>query len=365
MRRTIDRPFLISVILLVLLGIFAFYSASLGILARESDLFKSVVFNQIVLGLVGGTIVAWFASKIDFHFWRKHAFFIFISSLVLTTFVFIPGIGFEHGGAKRWIDLGFMTFQPSEFLKIGTLIYLSAWYSGVRQNIHKFSYGLLPLLIVLGIVGFILLNEPNTSTFVVISIASLGVLIVGGGRIRDIVILGVIGAIIISMWVSSQPYIQERIQTFLNPSSDPLGSSYQIQQSLIAIGSGEIFGRGLGQSVQKFNFLPEPMGDSIFAVFSEEFGFVGSVILVLLFTNFAVQGLRIASKTDDYFGRLLATGIVILIIFQSFMNIAAMIGIIPLSGLPLLFVSQGGTALFSTLFAVGIIMNISKHTSKS
>jgi len=158
----------------------------------------------------------------------------------------------------------------------------------------------------------------------------------------------------------TRPYIMQRITTFFNPQADALGASYQIQQSLIAVGSGGIFGRGFGQSVQKFTYLPEPVGDSIFAVAAEEFGFVGSVFLLLIFVLFAMRGLKIASRTTNVFGRLVVVGIVIMIVFQAFVNIGAMLGVIPLSGITLPFVSHGGTSLFITLFEVGIILSISR-----
>jgi cell division protein FtsW len=174
------------------------------------------------------------------------------------------------------------------------------------------------------------------------------------------VLLTVVGVIGITALALSRPYVMQRINTFFHPEANSQGSSYQIQQSLIAIGSGGIFGRGFGQSVQKFNFLPEPIGDSIFAVEAEEFGFVGAVLLVLLYVFFAVRGLKIASQTSDSFGRLLVVGIVIMIVAQAFVNIGAMLGVLPLSGITLPFVSHGGTSLFITLVEVGIILSVSK-----
>jgi cell division protein FtsW len=185
--------------------------------------------------------------------------------------------------------------------------------------------------------------------------------IVAGAKMRDLGIIVLIGVIGLAGLFATRPYIKERFMTFLNPAENSLGAGYQIQQSLIAIGSGQVFGKGFGQSIQKFNFLPEPIGDSIFAVAAEEFGFVGSITLIFLFIYFAMRGFKIAANVPDSFGMLLTVGLVVLIISQSFMNIAAMLGIIPLSGLPLLFVSHGGTALFFTLFAIGILFNISKH----
>jgi cell division protein FtsW len=174
-------------------------------------------------------------------------------------------------------------------------------------------------------------------------------------------LIGGIGLVCVANLFYAKPYLLDRLNTFLHPELDPLGSGYQIQQSLIAVGSGEIFGRGFGQSVQKFKFLPESIGDAIFPIAAEEFGFIGSVIIILLFIFFLSQGLKLANQAPDIFSRLLTIGIVILIVVQSFLNIAAMIGVIPVSGSPLIFFSQGGTALFFTLAEIGILINISKH----
>jgi cell division protein FtsW len=225
--------------------------------------------------------------------------------------------------------------------------------------VKTFKRGFLPL-IVLFMLSAVLLLQPDTDNFMLIVIAGIAIFLAAGGKWKYILILILIGAIGATFLVATRPYLRQRLDTFLNPGTNSLGSSYQIQQSLIAIGSGGVFGRGFGQSVQKFNFLPEPVGDSIFAVAAEEFGFVGSVILIALFIFFATRGLKIASNVPDPFGRLVVVGIVIMIVSQAFINIGAMLGVIPLSGITLPFVSHGGTSLFITLLEVGIILSVSK-----
>ncbi len=313
------------------------------------------------MGIVLGSIAFFITLKTDFTHWRKYAFIIAIASVCLSVLVFIPKIGFAHGGAKRWIDIAGISLQPSEFLKIGFVIYFAAWLSKAREKISDLRYGLLPLLVLIFIAAVLILLEPDTGTFLVIFASLVGLFVVGGGRWRDILILFLLCIVGISGLFYMRPYIRERFLTFLDPSRDPQGSGYQIQQSLIAIGSGGFFGRGFGQSVQKFNYLPEPIGDSIFAVASEEFGFMGSSFLVLLYIFFALRALRIASKVNDMFGRLLIVGIVILIVSESFLNIGSMLGILPLTGVPLVFVSQGGTALLVGMAEVGILLNISRR----
>jgi len=361
MRRVIDRPLLIATAILVIVGFFIFSSASLGLLAREGASFSSVAARQFALGIFGGSIALFVLSSIDYRFWRKYALYIFLFAIGVTLLVFVPGIGFEYGGAQRWLSLGPLTsFQPAELLKIAFVIYLATWLSGVRDKLRTISYGLLPLVVMLGIVGAILLAQPDTGTFLVIFITAVAMFVAAGARIRDVFAIGGIALAGLVALTFIHPYIKERLLTFFNPAIDPLGASYQIQQSLIAIGSGQFSGRGFGQSIQKFEYLPEPIGDSIFAVFAEEFGFIGSVLLIFLFLFFAFRGLRIAAEAPDRFGGLLAVGIVILIVSQSLINIASMLGVLPLTGLPLLFVSHGGTALFFALAEVGILLNISK-----
>ncbi len=355
-----DKPFLLSVILLMVAGLTIFSSASLGLLARNGPSFTSVFLNHIIFGFVLGTIAMIITSKIPYRFWRKNALYIYIGSLFFTLLVFVPHLGFAHGGAHRWILIGSFSFQPSEFLKIGFLVYTAAWFSGMKDKVENFRYGMLPFLIISAITGAVMLAQPDTTTFMVMFFAGLVMLISAGDKLRHVALLFLAGVVAIGVLAIFRPYVMQRITTFMNPADDPQGSGYQIQQSLIAIGSGRITGRGFGQSIQKFNFLPEPIGDSIFAVASEEFGFIGAVSLIFLIVFFTMRGLKIAARSKDSFGGLLTIGIVILITAQSFINIGAMLAVLPLSGLPLIFVSQGGSALLFALAEVGIILNISK-----
>src|SRR3989338_5112040 len=362
--KQLDRPFLVIVAILILAGFFFFLSASLGLLTREGIRFSSIMFNQIVFGLLFGLIAMFFTSRIHYLNYRKYAFYIFLASLVLTSLVFVPFLGFEHGGAKRWIELGGMTFQPAEFLKLGFIIYLAAWLASIKKMVSTLKLGFLPIIGMLAITGIILLLQPDMGTFLVISIIAMTMYFIAGAKWNHFLSLGLLGVAGLSTVAFLKPYLWQRITTFLHPNIDVLGAGYQIKQSLIAIGSGQIFGRGFGKSIQKFNYLPEPIGDSIFAVTAEEWGFVGCVLLISLFLVFAYRGLHISAKSDSDFGRLLVVGIVILIVSQSFMNMASMLGIFPLTGDPLLFVSQGGTALMFTLLEVGIILNVSKYMKR-
>lgn len=361
----VDKLFLLSVVVLVITGFFIFSSASLGLLAKEGARFSNVTFSQTFYGLFLGTILCIITSRINYRFWRKYSLFIFIGAIFFTLLVFVPKIGLEFGGARRWIGIASFTFQPSEILKIAYIIYLAAWISGIKKHMNDFKKVIIPFFVITGVTGLVLLAQPDTDTFAVIAVAGLAMLIAGGCSWKHVAVILLVAALGLGVIAYERPYIRERIETFLNPTHDSLGSSYQIQQSLIAIGSGQIFGRGFGQSIQKFNFLPEPIGDSIFAVMAEEFGFVGSVVLVFLYLFFAFRGFKIVSRAPDSFGGLLALGIVILILSQSFVNIGAMLGILPLSGIPLLFVSHGGSAMMMTLAQIGIVLNISRYQRKS
>jgi cell division protein FtsW len=359
----VDRPLVIAVLVLVILGFFIFSSASLALLLRDGVQFSDVAFTQLVFGIGLGLVAMYLTSRIKYQFWRKHAFRFVLLAIAVTLLVFIPAIGVESGGASRWIKIAGFTFQPVELLKLGVVVYLAAWFSSaqVRARMHKPMYGIIPLIIILSIIGILLLLQPDTGSLAVIILAATAIYVTAGARLRDLAILTGVGTVALALLALVKPYIKIRLFTFLNPAADPLGAGYQIQQSLISIGSGGWFGRGYGQSIQKFDYLPEPIGDSIFAVYAEEFGLIGSFLLIAIFVFLAHRGLQIARRAPDDFGRLLVVGIVILIVSQSFINIASMLGIFPLTGLPLLFISHGGSALLIALAEIGIVLNVSRY----
>lgn len=359
--KAVDTLLLSIIVCMVVVGFLIFSSASLGLMARDGASFGSVASGQFLFGVLGGGVALLFMSNVYYRHWRKYAFYIFLISSVATLAVFIPGLGMTHAGATRWLDLGFITVQPSEFLKLGFVIYLATWLSGIHDRIENWRYGLFPFFGIIGAVGFIMLLQPDTDTFLIMVFSGIAMYFVAGARWRDallIIVCGIVGIVLIAM---ARPYVMDRFTTFIHPEADQLGSGYQISQSLIAIGSGGMTGRGYGQSIQKFEYLPEPIGDSIFAVYAEEFGFLGAVLLICGLVFLTLRGFRTATETSDIFGTLLIVGFMSIIIAQAFLNIGAMLGVAPLSGLPLPFISHGGTALMATLASLGIVLNVSKY----
>ncbi len=361
--RSVDYTFVAIICLLVFLGLLMVASASIGISQENFGENYHYLKNQVLKGLLPGIVLGYIAFAIPYRFWRKSAFLIFAASIVLLVLVFLPKIGVAHGGSQRWLTLGPLTFQPSEVLKLSLLIYLAAWLEAKgKEGIKKFSEGVVPFAITLGIVGFLLFLEPDYGTLGTIGFTSIIIFFLGGGRWSHLgMFIG--GALLLFMLVINiSPHAAERWQTFLHPEKDTQNISYQINQSWIALGSGGFFGRGLGQSIQKFRYLPQPATDSIAAVIGEEFGFFGLLCLVLLFVFFAARGLKIARGAPDSFSRLLAAGITTWIIIQAFINLTALSGLMPLTGITLPFFSLGGSSLAITLIAMGMLLNISKYS---
>ena len=360
-KHSIDYIFLTITAILSIAGIFAFFSASLGVLARSQSEFYSILTSQIVLGLLGGTIAMFVAIRVPYTFWKTHATMILVGGILLTALVFVPHLGFAHGGARRWVSILGVSFQPVEFLKVAFIMYIAAWLSWAKKKVENPLYGILPLMVVLGIIASVLVFQPDTKSLILMCGTGLCMLFLSGTPLKQIGILAIVSVTAFILVAFNTPYLTKRVNTFLHPTQDSSGASYQLQQGLIAIGSGEITGRGFGQSIQKFSYLPEPQGDSIFAVIGEEFGFIGTTCIVALYILFAMRGLWIARRAPDAFSGLLASGLVILITLQSFMNIASITGLFPLTGVPLVFMSQGGTSLMISLASVGIILGISRH----
>lgn len=353
-----DRVFFALVLSIALAGFAIFSSAALGLLARENVSVSHDILLQAGLGLGLGFVAFFIARVVPLERIKRFVPYIYAATVVFTALVFIPGVGFHAGGATRWINLRFTTVQPAEFLKIGFVLMLAWWLAPRARQLTNPKKGLFPFVAILAVPTILLLAQPNTSTTLLLLATGSIMYFVAGAPWRDFGILAISIILGLGIVILMRPYVLERIKTYINPSAHSLSSGYQIQQSLIAVGSGGLFGRGFGQSVEKFNYLPEPDGDSVFAVYAEETGFVGTLILLALFIALAARGIVIAGNSRDLFGGLIALGFSFIIILQAFINIGAMLGIIPLTGLPLPFVSHGGTALVAILLMCGFILNV-------
>lgn len=318
--------------------------------------------HQIIYGLIPGLILGFLAFRINLSLIKKWAPLLLLGNIFLLAMVFVPGIGLKIEGATRWISLGPLSFQPSELLKLTFIFYLAAWLAGRAIKENKPNQTFLVFITICGLFALALIFQPDISTLGVIAFTALIMYFASRTPFWHTLLMLFLGGGSLLLLAVLSPYRANRLMVFLNPEADPMGIGYQLKQSLIAIGSGGVAGTGLGIGIQKFGFLPQPVSDSIFAVFSEETGFVGSFFLILLFLLFLWRGFKISKEAKDGFSQLVALGITSWITLQAFVNIGAMIGVLPLTGIPLPFISYGGSALAVGLIGMGILLNISKKS---
>lgn len=361
--KNIDWRFILVVASLLIFGLFILSSASFAVGEKKFNDPQHYLKEQLFKGILIGVIGFFVFLKIPLDFLKKYSFIFLIFSIGLLVMVFFPKLGLSHSGSTRWLNLGPIAFQPGEILKLSFLIYLASWFdSRHHKELQKFSSGLLPFLIITGIIGFLLLMQPNMGTFSIIALSAAATYFAAGGQLRHLVIVGLSGLVLFSAFVFLKPYGTERLKIFLNPQNDVRGAAYQINQALMSIGVGGSSGIGPGQDLVS-TYLPETIGDSIFAVLAEKLGLFGVSFALLLYFLFMLFSFRIALKSNGYFPKLLTLGITSWIIIQSFINIAAISGIIPLTGVPLPFISYGSSALVVNLAGAGIIANISRYTA--
>lgn len=331
------------------------------------------LFHQLI-GVAIGLVLGALAYKTPMHVLRRLAPWFFFFNLAALLLVFLPGIGTKFWGASRWISIGDNTFQPSEFFKISAILYLSAWIcnkfsgatkrgwvSAAKKGHHDVVGVFLPFLCLLGIIAIAFYLQRDISTLGILSITLMVMYFEAGTPLWHTILaiaLGAGGALAV---IIKEPYRFQRLLIFLHPETDPLGIGLQLKQSLIAVGSGGIFGKGLGMSTQKFGFLPQAMSDSIFAILGEETGIVGCLVLIALFLLFLWLGFSVASRATEKFSKLVVIGISTWIVLQAFVNVASSIGLFPLSGIPLPFFSYGGSHVIAELIGVGIILNVSRN----
>ena len=360
----VDKALLISSVVILFLGIIIFLSDSLIILPSNELKFFSIIKSQLLYFFIFLSISLYIISNINYKYYKKYSIILFLISILGAFLVFVPGLGFYYNGAHRWIHIFSISIQPSEMIKLSGIILIAFFCNKYKKKFSDYKYGLLPFAGFVVLVAGVLLLQRDFGTLLIILSSSFLVFFVGGAKIRDILILALTGILLFIILIEARPYMKERILTFVDPSRELLGAGYQLNQSLIAVGSGNMFGRGIGQSIQKFNYLPEQISDSIFPVYAEETGFIGSLLLLFVFIFIIIRGIHIAKYTTDEFGKLLAIGIISIFFFQTVLNISSSIGIAPLTGVPLPFISKGGTSLVFLLFEFGILLNISKYRIK-
>jgi cell division protein FtsW len=349
-----DRWLVIAAVLLSLFGILMVYDSSVVIALRDfSD--KYYYAREQIKWLIAGLVAMFVFSRIHYRFWYHLAMPLLAGTIVLLLAVFIPGLGVRALGAHRWIHLGFTVLQPAELAKLVLIIYLSAWFS----HPEKKRFG--SFLMLVGVLVGLVMLEPDLGTSVILLAIAIFLYFFSGASLYQFGLLVPFLLAGVGILAVVSPYRMQRLLTFLNPNHDPLGASYQIRQVLLALGSGGWFGLGIGQSRQKYEYLPEANTDSIFAIIGEEIGFFGAVLVILGFLFIVWRGFRIARRAPDSFGRLLALGISCWIGIQTAINLCAMVALIPLTGVPLPLISYGGSSLIIILSAIGILVNISRH----
>ncbi len=367
-----DLIMLAAVAAAVVLGVMILSSASA--LLSQSKYHDSyyLIRHQIMMGILPGIVAGIAAYKIPLKLWRKLAPFFLLACVLFLVSVFIPGVGFSAGGAQRWINLGVATVQPSELLKLAFIVYLASWLasrserrSDKKKSGQMFGDTLAAFLLVVGVIGFLLIKQPDLSTFGVIALTAFIMYFLSGTPLKHSFFMVLAGIALLALLVCSESYRLDRLSSWLSPESDPLGKNFQSKQAMMLVGSGDVFGQGMGASSQKYSLLPELIGDSIFAPYAHEFGLVGGMALIAIFAVFAWRGFIIAKKSQNKFQYLAAFGITFWIVLQAMINISATIGLLPLSGIPLPFISYGGTAIAIELIAAGFLLNISRQPKLS
>ncbi len=355
----INTLLFVTTLLLTFIGVVMVYSASQVWAQFKYNNEYYYLWRQLIFAGIG-IIGMIFISKIDYHLYRNNASKIFLFVFFLLIIVLIPGIGIIRGGARSWIGIGSFSLQPSEFMKIACIILLSKYLSDYYKDMKKPKYIIMLLGVIILVFGVIML-QPDFGTGMIIIATAILILFVSGVNLSYFLYLGLAGAGGIVLLIISAPYRLQRIFAYLDPWSDPLGAGFQIIQSLYAIAPGGVFGVGFGNSIQKSFYLPEPQTDFIFAIILEELGFIGGVAIIILYLIFLLTSLKISYHAVDLFGKFLALGITLTIFIQFFINIGVVIGLLPVTGVTLPFLSYGGSSLAVTLLGVGIILNVSKY----
>ncbi len=360
-RKSMDFILLMSVFVLLSLGIIMVFSASAPVAYNvHHDIY--IYLKKQIFAAALGFIAMIMAANFDYKKLKSLSPALMAFSIVLLIIVLIPGVGKLSNEARRWIGIGTYQFQPSEIAKLAVIMFFSSSLAKRRDQLQYFFKGLMPYLILIGIIAFLLIEEPHFSGTVIVILVAAVILFCAGAKISHFIIISFPAIAGLGTIVATVPYMRNRVLSFLDPWSDLQDTGWQAVQSLYAIGSGGLFGRGLGRSMQKFLYLPEPENDFIFSVLAEELGFIGVTAVLLLFLIFIWRGIKIAINAPDIFGSLVAIGITSLIAVQSLLNIAVVTSSVPITGVSLPFFSYGGTSLLLFMTEVGILLNISRYS---
>lgn len=360
--KSLDLNLFFTVIALLSFGVVMVYSSS-AVSAYVNFNDSYYFLKRQIIWVTLGIVAMLFTLNIDYHVWRKFGTPILVITVVLLTLVLIPGFGKVVNGARRWLGFGSLYLQPSEIAKLSMVLFCSASLAKNQEKIADFLKGLVPQLLILLVIFGLILKEPDLGTALAIGGTIFVLLFTAGAKLSHLTSLGAVGVVAIVAAILLEPYRLKRLLAFSNPWADPLDTGYHIIQSLYALGSGGLFGVGLGRSREKFLYLPEPHTDFIFAILGEELGFIGTITVILLFFLFAWRGYKIAISAPDIYGSLLAAGLTTMIVMQALMNIAVVTASMPVTGIPLPFISFGGSALIFTLAGVGILLNISRYVN--
>jgi cell division protein FtsW len=356
-RGGIDLPLFALTLVIIAIGVVMVLSASF---ARDYYTTGKPLqhFSKQIFFAVTGVVIMLLVSKLKVTLFRRFALPLMVSSILLLAAVLV--IGVEENGARRWIDLGFTTFQPSEITKLAEVLMFAVMVCAYKEKMKLFKYGVLPFMVIVSVIVGLLYLEPHLSASVIVVALAAIMMFAGGTKLRWFILAGGVIIVLALITVSKMDYAGDRISAWLHPEKDPGDSGYQILQSLYAIGSGGLMGLGLGQGRQKYLYLPEEHNDYIFAVICEELGYVGAILILLLFALLIVRGFWLALHARDRFSSLIVTGLTALLALQVFLNVAVVTNLLPSTGISLPFFSYGGTALWIQLIEMGIILSVSR-----
>ncbi len=365
-----DKKLLITLFLILFFGLAMLFTASAVVSFNKFGNQYHYLLGQLP-ALAIGLIAFYLAQKIHSRYWKKYALGFLLISIALLLLVFIPGLQSEYGTSRSWINLFGFSFQPSELVKITFLIYLATWLEAKQNELSSFSSGAFPFFLILGVISFLMMLQPDLGSLAIIISTAIIVFFVGGGKFKHLLVTFLTGVIFLlpALFIknsgnSGPSYQDNRIRCFFDPSFDTQNVCFHINQSLIAIGSGGVLGRGLGQSRQKFMYLPEVWGDSIFPIIAEEIGFIFTALFIILLFYLFYRVLLVAKHAPDRYSRNLVAGVAAWLAIQTFLNIGGQLNLIPMTGVPLPFVSAGGSSILSSLIAIGVVVNISKYTKE-